>query len=188
MVVEEQAKFILDATASFRQIWFEKNHPNCLYIDERSEVNPDEVQDFRHLPYTNNRFKLIVWDPPHKKQYSTKGIIPHQFGILNPDTWASDLAAGAKELWRVLAFDGVLIFKWNDVSVPLDSVLALFPIKPLFGHLTRGNAGCPYDLVCKQKIKSGKRHNGNTYWMCFMKISQGDLFILSELNNKKVES
>ena len=30
-------KFILDACCGGRMMWFNKNHPNCLYIDIRKE-------------------------------------------------------------------------------------------------------------------------------------------------------
>ncbi len=36
--------------------------------------------------------------------------------------------------FRVLRPDGVLIFKWCEVEIPLESVLALTPERPLFGH------------------------------------------------------
>ena len=50
---------------------------------------------------------------------------------------------------RVLKPNGVLIFKWNEVEVPISKILHLFGKQPLFGHA------------------SGKRMN--THWMCFMK-------------------
>lgn len=50
---------------------------------------------------------------------------------------------------RVLKPNGVLIFKWNEVEVPISKILHLFGKQPLFGH------------------SSGKRMN--THWVCFMK-------------------
>ena len=50
---------------------------------------------------------------------------------------------------RVLKPNGVLIFKWNEVEVPISKILHLFGKQPLFGHA------------------SGKRMN--THWVCFMK-------------------
>lgn len=72
-------KFILDASCGGRTIWFNKNHPNALYIDIRKEekgiiwdrpnfeVNPDIQMDFRYLKFKDKQFKLVVWDPPHFK-------------------------------------------------------------------------------------------------------------------------
>ncbi|MNY23561.1 hypothetical protein D3C86_1572330 [compost metagenome] len=50
---------------------------------------------------------------------------------------------------RVLKCNGTLIFKWNEVQIPISRILELIPYKPLFGHT------------------SGK--NGKTIWMAFMK-------------------
>jgi len=77
-------KEILDATCGGRSIWHPENkdHDNTLYVDRREEapgfttdgydghyesysVEPDEVQDFRDLPYEDEKFNLIVFDPPH---------------------------------------------------------------------------------------------------------------------------
>ncbi len=70
-------KFILDACCSNRMFWLNKKHPNTLYIDIREEekglcperhefhIKPDMLADYRNLPFENNKFKLIIWDPPH---------------------------------------------------------------------------------------------------------------------------
>ena len=59
------------------------------------------------------------------------------------------LQKGFQECMRVLKPNGVLIFKWNEVEVPISKILHLFGKQPLFGH------------------SSGKRMN--THWVCFMK-------------------
>ncbi len=74
--MKNKKKFILDACCGGRMFWFNKNHPNALYIDNRRrdtgfikqrlnfEVQPDELGDFTKLKYKNKSFKLVVWDPP----------------------------------------------------------------------------------------------------------------------------
>lgn len=155
-------KFILDAACGGRHFWFNKQHPNTLYIDNRvaekghnkhrpqHEVKPDIIMDFRALDFEDKSFKLVVWDPPHRKDLSERSIIRTQYGSLSSITWQGDLKCGFKECFRVLDDYGVLIFKWNESQIKLKEVLRLFPIKPLFGHPTGS------------KIK--------THWMCFMKI------------------
>lgn len=77
-------KFILDACCGPRMMWFNKRHPNTLYIDIRREnfiasggdkiiIDPDMIADFRNLPFPDKSFKLVVWDPPHMKTLSTNG-------------------------------------------------------------------------------------------------------------------
>lgn len=157
-------KFILDACCGGRMFWFNKHHPNVLYIDIRKEskghitkkskheIQPDEVMDFRKLSYPDKKFKLVVWDPPHRTDFTKTSLMAKQYGCLNKETWPYDLSKGFSECWRVLQDYGILIFKWNEKEIKLKSILRLFPVEPLFGNL---------------KCAGGYR---NTYWMCFMKI------------------
>jgi len=154
-------KFILDATAGYRMMWINKQHPNCIYLDEREEVNPDIVGDFRDLKkFKNETFRLVLFDPPHSihSEASAKAFgMLDSYGCLKPETWSSDLKLGLKECWRVLKPYGVLIFKWNETDKSIKQISQYFPTKPLFGQITN----------------TSKRRNsqlGGTYWFCFMKI------------------
>lgn len=145
--------------------WFDKAHPAALYQDIRKEprghieirpyheINPDEVVDFRSMPHPDRSFKLVLFDPPHtayRMGAKRKSIFAKKYGTLDRETWRDDLAAGFKECWRVLDFEGVLIFKWSSCEIPLSEVLKCFDKEPLFGHT------------------SGK--SGKTHWMCFVKL------------------
>ncbi len=155
-------KFILDAACSGKMFWFNKHHPNTLYIDRRKEpaghidgkrrheINPDIVMDFRDLKFEDKKFKLVVWDPPHRTDFTPTSVMAKQYGILDKETWRSDLKKGFGECWRVLQDYGVLIFKWNTKQIKIKEVLELFGEEPLFGHVTN--------------------HSSTTHWMCFMKI------------------
>jgi len=153
-------KFILDATAGYRMMWVNKNHPNTLYIDKRPEVNPDIVTEWKNLQFIPDKaFKLIVFDPPHIIQNSDKGNLVRDYGRLSPATWQEDLQAGFKELWRVLDDYGILIFKWSELChKSLKQVLDLFPEKPLFSQISRVKA-------------DHFNRESHTYWCCFMKIT-----------------
>jgi len=144
--------------------WFNKHHPNALYIDKRRrpkgflnqrlnfEIQPDELGDFTKLTYDDKSFKLVVWDPPHTIRRSgfESGVIAKRYGRLFSDTWQEVLAAGWRECWRVLDDYGILIFKWGGKDKKIKEILELFEVQPLFGHTTD--------------------NKGNTHWMCFMKI------------------
>ena len=157
-------KFILDAGCGGKHIWFNKKHPNTLYIDKRQEdkgyikgrknweCKPDMIANFKNLPFEDKRFKLIVWDPPHLKGKSQTGYMTKKYGILHPETWQEELRLGFKELWRVLDDYGVLTLKFNDFSCSFKELLKQFPIEPLYGTRT------------VQKSRS------ETRWFCFMKI------------------
>lgn len=165
-------KFILDACCGARMFWFNKRHPNALFIDNRvaprghvearpnHEVNPDMVMDFRELKFPDKSFKLVVFDPPHLVSLGAKSWMAKKYGVLSKSTWQDDLKRGFEECWRVLADYGVLIFKWSEEgegksrSKPLSQLLALFGRQPLFGHTTGSKS--------------------NTHWMCFMKMPEDE--------------
>ena len=155
-----EQKFILDATCGFRMMWVNKHDPNTLYLDNRAEVEPDQLGDFRHLDYADETFRLIVFDPPHliRNSPSTGGDLLMQFGCLRPSTWESDLKQGFNELWRVLKPYGILIFKWNNGSLSSDKVISLAPEKPLF-----------YQVSSSKPNTKDKNNRIKTLWFCFMK-------------------
>ena len=155
-------KFILDACCSVKAMWYNKNHPNAVYIDIRKEpsgflghgrkeqLNPDYVMDFRKMDFPDKSFKLVVFDPPHLigKEDSCRMI--KQYGCLSKETWQDDIKRGFDECWRCLDDYGILVFKWSDSSVKRKEVLETIGKTPLFGH-----------------------PNGSkipTHWFCFMKI------------------
>ncbi len=154
------SKKILDACCGSKMFWFDKHNPNVEFCDNRIvpkhefyphryiEINPDTVCDFTDLPFANNSFKLVVFDPPHLTQASEKSWLALKYGRLTGD-WRGMLQKGFSECFRVLESTGVLIFKWSEANIPLKEILCLAPQPPLFGN------------------RSGK-HN-NTHWLCFMK-------------------
>ena len=158
-------KFILDATAGFRMMWFNKHEPHTIYLDQRPECEPDIVGDFRDLKqFPDETFRLIVFDPPHLVKSDDVGNqnTLREFGFLKSETWQSDLKRAFTELWRVLSPFGILVFKWNNASVSSDKILNLIPIKPLF-----------YNVISREQRKlndNERTRKERTLWFCFMKI------------------
>lgn len=163
-------KKILDVTCGSRSIWFDKKHPLALYCDKRKEhherdfgkgrggykvcdITPDVQCNFTDLPFDDNSFSLVVFDPPHALNLSDKAWLKNLYGTYNSEEEMMDnIAAGFRECMRVLKPDGVLIFKWADTSVKVANIIKVFGQQPLFGH--------------RSGIKS------NTHWLCFMKVTQ----------------
>lgn len=69
-------KRILDACRGSRMFWFDKENEDVTFMDKRQftdklcdgrtlEVNPDIVADFRDMPFADESFYLVVFDPPH---------------------------------------------------------------------------------------------------------------------------
>ena len=151
---------ILDPCCGSRMFWFDRQHQEAIYGDIRSEehtlcdgrslsVSPDQEMDFRSLPFVDGAFKLVVFDPPHLRKAGPESWLRAKYGVLDADNWQADLRKGFAECFRVLATDGVLIFKWNETQIKVREILALTDQKPLFGH------------------PSGKRMD--THWITFMK-------------------
>ncbi|MGL6015327.1 MAG: class I SAM-dependent methyltransferase [Selenomonadaceae bacterium] len=135
---------ILDACCGSRMFWFDKNNKNVLFMDKRDfecelcdgrklEVRPDVVGDFRNIPFDNNTFNLVVFDPPHLIKAGDNSWLAKKYGKLGDD-WEHDIRQGFTECMRVLKPFGVLIFKWNEQQIQFSQIKRLFPCKPLFGN------------------------------------------------------
>lgn len=135
---------VLDATCGSRMIWFDKQNSDVLYMDNRQltdtlcdgrtlNVNPDIIADFRNMPFENETFYLVIFDPPHLRSAGNDSWLAKKYGMLS-DNWKQDIAQGFDECMRVLKPNGTLIFKWNEDQVRLSDVMKCFSRKPLFGN------------------------------------------------------
>lgn len=156
-------KLILDACCGGRMFWFDKQNPLAVFCDNREfsgelcdgrtfEVKPDILADFTSLPFEDNTFRLVVFDPPHIMRGGDEAWIVKKYGRL-PTDWERTIKAGFDECMRVLDAHGILIFKWCEDQIPVSKIIQVIGTAPLFGH------------------KSGR--TGKTHWMCFMKLSTG---------------
>ncbi|OKP95080.1 class I SAM-dependent methyltransferase [Paenibacillus sp. P46E] len=150
---------ILDACCGSRMFWFDKQQPDTIYMDNRElsdvlcdgrtlNVSPDVVADFRAMPFEDESFYLVVFDPPHLVKAGEESWLAKKYGKLN-EMWQFDIRQGFTECMRVLKPNGTLIFKWNEDQVSLSEVLKAIGYKPLFGN---------------------KR--SKTHWLVFMKFEE----------------
>jgi hypothetical protein len=63
---------------------------------------PDLIADFRALPFADNTFPVVVFDPPHLERVGDKAWMGKKYGRLNKETWRDDLRKGFAEAFRVL--------------------------------------------------------------------------------------
>ena len=159
-------KKVLDATCGSRMIWFNKNNPIALYVDRRRvedeaiwksgngksvrylKVDPDIIADFTSLPFDDNSFYNVVFDPPHLHKISETAWLCKKYGKL-PENWEEVIHDGFWECMRVLKPNGTLIFKWNEFDIPVKKIIDVIGVFPLYGN------------------RSGKK--SKTHWMCFIK-------------------
>ena len=156
-------KTILDPCCGPRSMWFDPDNEAAVFGDQRCEqitvtdrshgkadgkrvlrIEPDVVMDFRAIPYPDNSFALVAFDPPHLVRAGSKSWLAARYGKLSDD-WREDIAKGFAECFRVLKPTGTLVFKWNEIQIKLREILPLVENAPLFGQ------------------KSGR--NGMTHWL-----------------------
>lgn len=168
---------ILDACCGGKMFYFDKNDERVLFQDIRNfqttlcdgrdfEVKPDIQADFTNMPYPDESFTMVVFDPPHllrnignskfadiygslNPKASPTGYQQIKYGALQNNNWRDMLRNGFSECFRVLKHGGFLIFKWNETDIKTSEILRLTKEKPIYGHI------------------SGKR--SNTHWISFMK-------------------
>lgn len=134
---------ILDACCGSRMFWFNRQHKDAIYMDKRElstilcdgrklEVKPDIIADFRNIPFEDESFYMVVFDPPHLVKIGENSWMAKKYGKLD-STWKDDLAQGFRECMRVLKPNGTLIFKWNEDQIKLSEILKAINYEPLFG-------------------------------------------------------
>ena len=162
-------KVILDATCGSRMMWFNKKHPAVLYVDKRClhdeaiwksgngkstryvNIEPDVIADFTNLPFADNSFHLVVFDPPHLLKIGETSWMVKKYGKLD-EGWRQTIYDGFWECMRVSKPYGTLIFKWCEFDIPVSEIIKTINMEPLFGH------------------RSGKQ--SKTHWMTFMKFPE----------------
>lgn len=143
-------KKILDACCGSKMFWFDKENKDTVFMDNREfedtlcdgrslKVSPDIVADFRNIPFPDESFYLVVFDPPHLVRAGENSWLAKKYGKLNQDTWKEDLKQGFDECMRVLKTNGTLIFKWNEEQIKLNEILATIEYKPLIWKQTVKN-------------------------------------------------
>lgn len=163
----EMTHEVLDACCGSRMFWFDPENPHVLYVDNREmrtsaiwksgdgtstrycTVAPDMLADFRDMPFPDESFWHVVFDPPHLARAGANAWMAKKYGVL-PKNWKPYIRDGFRECWRVLKPNGTLIFKWSECQIPVREVIDAIGVQPLYGH------------------KSGRA--SKTHWMAFVKF------------------
>lgn len=160
---------VLDVCCGSKAFYFDKNDPRVLFLDKRREshvvtdkskksgtrtidINPDKIGDFTNLPFKDQIFETVVFDPPHLEKVGDTSFLAIRYGKLKGD-WKAEISKGFSECHRVLKFGGTLIFKWNEYDVKVSEILKLTDLKPVFGN------------------RCGKQ--SKTHWIVFIKEEGG---------------
>lgn len=136
-------KRVLDPCCGSKMFWFDKDNPDVVFGDNRElettlcdgrilNIKPDIIMDFRNIPFNDESFNLVVFDPPHLINAGKNSWLRKKYGVL-PADWKPYLKDGFNECMRVLKKDGVLIFKWSEDQIKTPDVLKIFEKTPLSG-------------------------------------------------------
>ncbi len=166
--MEDMGKQILDVCCGGRMFWFDKSNPHTVFMDNRVlhealcderkfDVEPDIVGDFRDIPFDDDTFYLVVFDPPHLLQVGESSWLAKKYGKLS-ETWREDLRQGFSECMRVLKPYGILVFKWNEERIKFCEVLKVVGQMPLFGD-RRGNTRWVVFMKPQNESRGGEFHD-----------------------------
>lgn len=159
---DNMAKAALDVCCGAKKFYPDKGDPRVLFCDIRREsitqcdgrtltIDPDVIADFRNLPFADELFSLVIFDPPHLLRSGPNAWLTQAYGKLSA-SWRDDLKQGFAECFRVLRPSGVLVFKWSESDIPLGEILALTDEKPVVAE------------------KYGRRK----HWIVFMKAGESN--------------
>jgi hypothetical protein len=175
---------ILDAGCGNRAMWLQKNHEQILHIDIEKHLQrkPDLFASNTNLPFPNECFQTVFFDPPFCWNNSTHPLFsfpnreklwkkypniredsypPQYYGIERYKTRSQlvkYLYVAQKELYRVLKPDGCLWLRWcNMASMTHHHVLGIFE---------------NWTQMLFHEIGSSKRNTGGkteSFWFMLMK-------------------
>lgn len=169
---------ILDATAGNKTMWKIKDIDGVIYVDmeRKLKIKPTLYADNTQTPFCDKTFDTIFYDPPHKwggkdepcpiypseiKKWKQEHV-PFAFTYYGWDKYKTRIGLirhvymAQKEFHRILKDDGLLWFKWNEVGIEFDKMLACFTDWLMM-----------LELYIADPSHTASQHQ--TFWACFAK-------------------
>lgn len=160
---------VLDLCCGSKMFYLDKNNPSVFFMDIRQEplqklsngayfeIKPDLIADFTSVPFSDETFSMVIFDPPHTF-CGQKSFLFKKYGTLKRRTYKDVISSGFKEAFRVLKPNGTLIFKWSDCNIALNDVLQLTNIRPLIKHssFSQSKKAKTYFMVFIKNFKTKK--------------------------------
>lgn len=154
---------ILDACCGSRMFWYDKENPNTVFMDNREldavlcdgralNIHPDIIADFRNMPFEDESFYHVIFDPPHFNKLGENSWLAKKYGVLS-EHWQDAIRQGFKECMRVLKPYGTLIFKWNAEQIAAVEIIQAIGYEPLYGNF------------------NSRKKDEKTFWMAFLKTN-----------------
>jgi len=164
---------ILDACCGGKSMYHSLNNQftqdEIVYIDIRkgtftcpykgtiaAVIKPTILADCKHLPFRDNTFRLIIFDPPHLSTL-WKSDLEARYGSIDVANFRLMLRAVNEEFYRVLKIQGILLTK------TLDRQRRSSYMRPFLS-----NFKCLLDIDYRSKGKENTSQN-TTHWHVFIK-------------------
>jgi hypothetical protein len=117
----KRPKRILDATVNGARFWRESKR-KFIGIDIDASCKPAIVADNSRMPFANESFEVIVYDPPHipnqgkdrTKDFNSRFGLVLKSGMANGYNFTHLYPPFVQEAYRVLRLEGVLFCKITD--------------------------------------------------------------------------
>ena len=83
----------LDVCCGSRMMWFDKQDERAVFVDKRNEshilcddrvlnITPDIQADFTALPFADESFYIVAFDPPHLVNAGDQSWLAKKYGKL----------------------------------------------------------------------------------------------------------
>ena len=151
---------ILDITAGYRAMWKGK-HQGVVFLDRRKEVKPDIVASNEFLPFKDEIFVKVVYDPPHTVGTLTLFYTHEPEGFDRYSHWDTkpqfykNLCRVNNEVKRVLMKSGEFLVKWCDLTIKHGLVVKLLD---------------NFKLKRKTLYRSGNQNKSKKFFLYFTMI------------------
>lgn len=82
---------VLDATHGYGIFWQQWQPKELVRCDKNPTKAPDVVADFRRLPFPDDSFDSVVYDPPYKLNGTPTDEVDERYGVDMPARWQDRL-------------------------------------------------------------------------------------------------
>jgi hypothetical protein len=157
--------FGLDATASIRSYWRNRNAAGWIFLDIRREVRPDIRASNEFLPFKDQSFSKVFYDPPHMvagRGLWLNSLMKFRYGDLaKKSDLVRNICEVNREFARILKPEGELLVKWSQNKTTavrwaqLCEMLTNFELKKLESRPSRsGNPNGSYVIFGEFELAS----------------------------------